>query len=222
LEAATIFNDAQNISLCVSQLSFFRSDAWLFKDLSFDVGPSQVVWIKGQNGRGKTSLLRILVGLAQADKGTLAWGYSESTKQDNECGAGRFVYIGHVNALKDELTASESVQFLSNLHNQLIPVKSIDIAFRKLGIERCSHQLVRNLSQGQKRRVALARLALEERPSVWILDEPFDTLDNEGIEIINNLIVEHLARKGSVIFTSHIPFARSDVLVKQVNLDEAG
>jgi heme exporter protein A len=210
------FNSAPTTLLQVSELALQRGDAWLFKNLSFHVSSGQILWLRGQNGRGKTSLLRVLVGLAQPERGTLAWSNSNLANESFS----KAVYIGHANGLKDELTVLESLQFLARVHGHTLTQTMALTALRHLHIAHCCNRLVRTLSQGQQRRVALARLALETTPNLWVLDEPFDTLDAEGVRIVNHLLSEHLARQGSIVLTSHIPLELMNTKVQQLNLDE--
>jgi heme exporter protein A len=125
-------------------------------------------------------------------------------------------YIGHANALKDDLTVTESLTFLARLHGLECQSQRINAALRTLAIHHRRHAFVRTLSQGQRRRVALARLALESEPSVWILDEPFDALDTQGIEAVNQLLAAHLARGGSVLLTSHLALSLPETPVTEL------
>ncbi len=203
--------------LTAEQLAFRRGDEWLFQNVSFAIRPGQLLWLRGQNGRGKTSLLRIIVGLTPPDHGTLRWPNTSPSESSNEVRP--LTYIGHTNGLKDDLTVTESLHFLARLHGQDCAPDSITKALRKLSIHHRSKLTVRTLSQGQRRRVALARLALEREASLWVLDEPFDTLDQDGIHIVNGLIEGHLARQGSVILTSHLPLNLSGAQIHTLDLD---
>jgi heme exporter protein A len=178
-----------------------RGEDLLFKDFSFEIHENQLVWLKGENGRGKTSLLRLIVGLSEPDFGSLAWRIA--SREDHESHKDKLVYIGHKNALKNDLTVAESLGFLAKLHGRTVTAQYIESALRILALQHRSNALVRTLSQGQRRRVALARLGLETIPSLWVLDEPFDSLDTQGTEIVNHLILQHIARGGSVMLTSH-------------------
>ncbi len=171
-----------------------RGRAWLFRGLDLTLAPGQLCWLRGQNGSGKTSLLRTLVGLSRPEEGEI------------DHAAAATVYIGHSTALKDDLSAHEALQFLASLHDRDRRTDSIDAALRRLQVLQSSRHSVRTLSQGQRRRVALARLALEDQPALWVLDEPFDALDPAGMDIVLQLIREHLLRRGAVILSSHIPF----------------
>lgn len=179
-----------------------RGNEWLFNDLSFQIFPGQIVWLQGQNGRGKTSLLRLIVGLAQPERGALMWavpqeGLDTVTRKN-------LVYIGHTNGLKDDLTVTESLQFLARLHGRDSSPEAVTNALQMMQMLHRKNALVRTLSQGQRRRVALARLALERDPCMWVLDEPFDALDAQGISVVNQLLLEHIQRGGCVFLTSHL------------------
>ena len=184
-----------------------RGQEWLFRDFSFSVKPGELVWLRGQNGSGKTSLLRIVAGLSRPEAGTI-------TITGGRPGA----YIGHANALKDDLTVTESLTFLARLHDLESSAQGIRDALRTLAIHHRRQAVVRTLSQGQRRRVALARLALEREPSLWVLDEPFDALDVHGIEAVNRLLAAHLARGGSVLLTSHLALSLPPGLVTELEL----
>jgi len=193
-------------------LGYRRGDDWLFRGLGFAVHAGCLHWVKGPNGRGKTSLLRLLVGLAQAEEGRLTW----------PPGAPRPLYLGHTHALKDDLTALESLQFLAQLHGRACSAEALAAALGALGVDRRRNQWVRTLSQGQRRRVALSRLALEDSAALWVLDEPFDALDADGIAAVHGLMQAHLDRGGSVVLTSHIPLPPIQAGVAVIDLDVQG
>jgi heme exporter protein A len=199
--------------LTAKGLSCRRASEWLFQGLDFECGSGQLVWLRGTNGSGKTSLLRILAGLSYADEGQLSFH-----TQDTGAFRKTLVYIGHTNGLKDDLTAFESLDFVARLHGRPCDQEVLSMALRRLAIHHRRHAAVRTLSQGQRRRVALSRLALEREPGLWILDEPFDSLDAEGIDVINGLLQEHLARGGGVVMTSHVPLHIKDANVRQLEL----
>lgn len=138
-------------------------------------------------------MLRILVGLSEPDKGTV------KLKEN-----ANILYVGHANGVKNDLTVAESFEFLARIHSVKYSQKSITYALEKLGIAQKMNSLIGTLSQGQRRRVALARLALDKRPSLWVLDEPFDALDNVGIDVINELLLNHIENEGSILLSSHL------------------
>jgi len=193
-----------------------RGNEWLFSNLSLDVFSGQIIWLKGHNGRGKTSLLRLITGLATPDKGTINWGQASLRSDFNF--REHLVYIGHANGLKDDLTVSESLQFLARLHDRDCTPLAVAGALKCLNMQHRAHALVRTLSQGQRRRVALARLALESEPSLWVLDEPFDALDVDGISVVNRLLLDHAARGGSVLLTSHLALSLDPARVSLIEL----
>ena len=175
----------------------------LFQHLAFELPPGQLAWVRGHNGRGKTSLLRLAAGLSSPECGEVLYdGRPVQRLRDDD----RLpVFIGHANALKDDLTATEALQFLLRLHGRAWDTATAHAALNSLGLPGRHHVPVRTLSQGQRRRVALARLAVEREPGLWILDEPFDALDTDGMAVLNQLLAGHLARFGSVLLTSHVP-----------------
>lgn len=195
-----------------------RGREWLFRGLGFRLSSGQLLWLRGHNGSGKTSLLRMVVGLTPPHAGTLERGL-----QPGRWGAGapdlRVVYLGHSNGLKEQLTVTESLRFLAALHGCATDDASVAQALGRLSMQHRRHVLTSALSQGQRRRVALARLALERLPSLWVLDEPFDALDTEGIATVHALLDEHLARGGAVLLTSHVPPDRTRLRVDELHLD---
>jgi heme exporter protein A len=199
--------------LTAKSLSCRRGNEWLFKGLDFKCEPEQLLWLRGSNGSGKTSLLRILAGLSLADEGELSF-----RTDDRAAFRKTLVYVGHTNGLKDDLTVLESLNFVAKLHGRPSGNEALGIALRRLAIHHRRHAYVRTLSQGQRRRVALSRLALEHEPCLWILDEPFDSLDAEGIDAINGLLKEHLDRGGGIVLTSHVPLSLADANIRQIEL----
>ncbi|MDP2064774.1 MAG: cytochrome c biogenesis heme-transporting ATPase CcmA [Burkholderiaceae bacterium] len=211
---ATTSEAGDTALMIVRALACRRGNEWLFENLDFSVGRSGCVWLRGHNGSGKTSLLRVVAGLSRPDRGTVQ--FLRRTIDESEPDAASCVYIGHANGLKDDLTVFESLQFLARLHGRPAAVTDMDGALQRLGMSHRRNAFVRTLSQGQRRRVALARLALETAPTLWVLDEPYDALDASGIDVVDDMLVGHLARGGGVLLTSHLPLGpkapRADVL----------
>jgi len=177
-----------------------RGGRLLFKGLHFTLAPGQVTWLRGRNGRGKTTLLRLLAGLATPAEGEVRLGNARW----DAAARGRVLYLGHQNALAADLRVGEALAFLAALHGRPAGEEVVAAALARLGVARRRNAFVRTLSQGQRRRSALARLALPEPPPVWLLDEPFDALDTEGAEALHAIVAEHAARGGSALVTSHI------------------
>jgi heme exporter protein A len=181
-----------------------RGERLLFRGVSLELRAGQAVWLRGCNGRGKTSLLRLVTGLARPACGQVLWG-GEPVRRSSSY-RHRLVHVGHAAALKDELTVAEALGFLARLHGRDGSMRAVRAALARLGVEGRADATVRSLSQGQRKRVALARLALEERAGLWLLDEPFDGLDTDAAERLDDLLDGHLARGGSLLLASHLPF----------------
>jgi heme exporter protein A len=213
------FQHAQSAGMRARDLTVRRGTEVLFKALNFDLLPGQLVWLRGTNGSGKTSLLRVLAGLSKPDGGQLSWN-EQPIAQSPDYRAS-LVYMGHANALKDDLTASEALRFLVNMHARPCPADRLDAALRRMGVFHRRKLPVRMLSQGQRRRVALARLALEDKPGFWVLDEPFDALDDAGLALVQELFRDNVHRGGTVLFTSHIAVRPEGMPLTELTLQGA-
>ena len=197
-----------------------RGTRLLFKNLHFEVKAGQVVWVRGQNGRGKTSLLRLAAGLSTPEHGQILID-GQTARRTSDIRP-QHLFIGHANALKEDLTAAEALAFLLRLHGRPCDAATVSGALERLDLASRRHAMVRTLSQGQRRRVALARLCVETEASLWILDEPFDALDTDGVERVNGLLSEHVARGGSVLLTSHLPVNADMLRPIDIDLDRFG
>lgn len=176
----------------------------LFRGLNLQLEPGSVTWLRGTNGSGKTSLLRILAGLSQPSEGEVTWAGKPLRQVASEARQG-MVYIGHANALKEDLTLVEAVAFLAVLAGLDEPGGRARRALHHLNLANRCDATVRTLSQGQRRRGALARLVLDEQPRTWVLDEPFDALDSQSVAILCAMIEANTLRRGAVLLTSHQP-----------------
>ena len=175
-----------------------RGGRRLFSDLGFALGAGELLRVRGANGTGKTTLLRALAGLTRAADGTVRW-----RGKDRDWDFGReMLFLGHAPALKDDLTVFENFSFAC----QLSLLKEEKSALEMLGIARLADLPAKFLSQGQRKRVALARLAVSSSVPLWLLDEPFAALDEEAIGAVRGLIETHLQSGGLVVLTSHQEF----------------
>lgn len=183
-------------------LSCSRGERRLFSDLNVTVRPGSLLTVMGENGSGKTSFLRILCSLLSPDQGSILW-QGEDIRHLKELYSAQLTYIGHLNGIKDDLTALENLSVSASLAGD----DSSDIALRDaleaVGLKRSVQTLpAKVLSQGQKRRVALARLWLSSRP-VWLLDEPFTSLDTAATSLVTQCLLSHLKRGGVAVVVTH-------------------
>jgi heme exporter protein A len=175
----------------------------LFSGVDLDVRAGEVVWLRGRNGRGKTSLMRLIAGVVPTQTGAILF---DGAPRHSLAMERRTLFIGHANALKDDLTVAEALEFLLRIHGHACDAATTASALARWDMQTYRHTLVRALSQGQKRRVALARLAVDcasAHATLWVLDEPFDSLDAGGVDRLNELLAEHLRHGGSVLITGH-------------------
>lgn len=179
-----------------------RGERALFSGVGFGLAPGALLRVTGANGSGKTTLLRALCGLLLPTAGEVRWN-GRSIRTLREEYWSDLLYIGHANALKDDLTAAENLAFACGIAGKAVPRESIQAALERFGLAGREGLPVRALSQGQRRRAALARLAVGATQPLWILDEPFAALDAAGTELVMSLAGEHLARGGMVVLTTH-------------------
>lgn len=172
--------------------------------------------VQGENGKGKTSLLRTLCGFLLPDEGTINWCGNDARELDEEYFA-NLLYLGHHNAIKDELSALENLRISAGLSGIELDEKQAIDALRRMGLKGRERLPTKVLSQGQRRRVALARL-LVGSAKLWVLDEPLTALDVGAVSLIQELMAEHLARDGMVIFTTHQPLLIADVEIRRLAL----
>ncbi len=192
--------------LTAQNLHCVRGGRRLFENLSFAVPSATLLRVSGANGAGKTSLLRMLCGLLLPSGGDVLWR-DVPIRQQREAYWRELRYIGHLAGIKDEFTAAENLIFAAALSGVNITASIARAALEQLGLARFAHIPVRMLSQGQRRRVALARLALPDTTAaLWVLDEPLAALDNDAADCVISLIDARLAAGAVVVMTSHQPF----------------
>jgi heme exporter protein A len=188
--------------LSVTNLSVVKRDRLLFENLNFAVEQGGLLYVKGQNGAGKTSMLRVLAGLVEADCGNVFFS-QQNIKDCRENYHQNLVYFGHKLGINQTLSAVENLQYWCKQHQVVISVHTIFSTLAQLNLVGLEDIPVNNLSAGQQRRVALARLWFKQDAKLWILDEPFTALDTQGIELLSKQITKFLSGGGTVVMTSH-------------------
>jgi heme exporter protein A len=200
------------VMLAGVDLCCIRDDRVLFKDLNFTLPEGQVLLLEGRNGSGKTSLLRILCGFREADAGRVLWRGEDI---DDSRYYADMAYVGHLDGIKKELTVLENLNVSLALGR---PGRfSIGDALKKVHLAGYDDVPAQSLSAGQKRRLSLARLLITGN-LLWILDEPFTSLDKAGIALIESLMREHCAEGGMIVLTSHHDIDLHDAIVQRIYL----
>ena len=185
----------------VSNLSCSKGDKRLFSGVSFTLQPGQWLHLKGDNGVGKTSLLRLACGLSALEDGEITWN-NQAVSKDPQTFRANLAYLGHQLALKDDLSPLENLQTDAAIVGRQLTASDAKQALAQMGLRGRENLPVRVLSQGQKRRTALARL-LVSSAKLWVLDEPFVALDTMAQNALSEVINAHLAKQGMVLLTSH-------------------
>lgn len=188
-------------TLTFAKLGCTKGGRQLFKDVDCRLHAGHWLYVTGANGVGKTSLLRMLCGLAPVESGEILWndapiGSQRDSYQQDLC------YLGHLNALQESMSVQENLMFTSALGGIALNEPKARSVLERFGLRGRARQLVRHLSQGQKRRVALSRLALSSA-RLWVLDEPYVAMDEAGIQMLSDLIASHLDTGGLAVLTSH-------------------
>jgi heme exporter protein A len=184
-------------------LECVRGERRLFAHVGFRLDCGELLFLQGKNGAGKTSLLRMLCGLAQPAAGEILWR-GAGIRQQGEAFRSELCYLGHLNAIKEELTPLENLRAAAQLAGEPLSEDDAIDALEQVGLLGREDLACKYLSQGQKRRVALARLVGEKR-ALWVLDEPFVALDVAAVAWLAGLIGAHLQRGGMAVMTTHQP-----------------
>ena len=201
-----------------SNLECTRGDYVLFSGLSFTLKAGELIYLRGSNGSGKTSLLRIISGLMTPTAGEVNWDGENIVDLREEFNA-ELSYFGHYNAIKDVFTAIENLQAANKLAGIESTEDEVLDVLEKMGLQGREDLPTYFLSQGQKRRVALARLLFSKK-KLWILDEPFSALDVKAVDLLQSVISGHLENAGMVMLTTHQDVHLTSGDVRTINMDE--
>ena len=208
---------ATNHTLSADNLVGVRGDRLLFKQLNFNLSNGTVFYLQGENGSGKTTLLRTICGLSKPYEGTIHWCGDNINSLAEEYSK-NILYIGHLPGIKEDLTALENLQFSLALSGADTSADNATEVLKMLGLAKGLNLPTRMLSQGQKRRVALARLWLQDLP-LWILDEPFTALDASATALLKQKIEAYANDGGIVVMTTHQEVALNVPKFEQLRLD---
>ncbi|HAS63359.1 MAG TPA: heme ABC transporter ATP-binding protein CcmA [Vibrio sp.] len=201
----------------VKQLTAIRDERILFESLSFAIGSGELVQIEGRNGTGKTTLLRIVAGLGERDDGEIFWN-EENIESNRDSYHQDLLFLGHQTGVKRELTAYENLRFYISVHNnQSVDKETIYQALVKVGLAGREDVPVAQLSAGQQRRVALARLWLSDH-KLWILDEPLTAIDKQGVKVLEALFLNHAEQGGIVVLTTHQDMFADNPKLRKIKL----
>ncbi|MGC1729323.1 MAG: cytochrome c biogenesis heme-transporting ATPase CcmA [Steroidobacteraceae bacterium] len=187
-------------ALQAENLELWRAERHVLRGVGFSLAAGECLQVRGANGAGKTTLLRAVCGLLYPEAGRVLWD-GDDVQTDLPAYHSRLIYIGHEPPLKSDLSALENLRFWIGVR-QPVQRRALEAALERVGAGRWSSRPVRTLSAGQRRRVALAALALLAAP-LWLLDEPTTNLDADGQQLVGTLIEEQLARGGLVVAAGH-------------------
>ena len=208
---------ATNHTLNADNLVGVRGDRLLYEQLNFNLSNGTVLYLQGENGSGKTTLLRTICGLSKPFEGNINW-CGENIHSLAEEYSKQVLYIGHLAGIKEDLTALENLQFSLSLSGADISSDKAAETLKMLGLTKGLNLPTRMLSQGQKRRVALARLWLQALP-LWILDEPFTALDTHATLLVKQKIEDFANDGGIVVLTTHQAVSMNVPRFEQLRLD---
>ena len=186
----------------IISINLSRNKKIIFKNFCLKIFSSEIITLIGRNGSGKTSLLEMITGLLKPESGVIRIN-KINIEDIGERKRDQFIYIPYEDALKENLTINENLQIWANLASIDLSEKLFEKSLNYFSLSKIKHVLVSKLSQGQKKKIALTKLLLTNC-SLWILDEPFNSLDKESIEILKKLFLSHKKNGGVVLFASHI------------------
>ena len=193
----------------IKNISLSRNDNPILSNINLELDSSSVINIHGRNGCGKTSLLKIIVGITEPTDGIIN---NNILSDDNK----NITYIGHKHGIKNNLTLSENILFEPSIYNG--KQENIDDMIKRYQMGKYKDYLSKNLSHGQQKKISLIKAGLSNA-KVWVIDEPYSALDKDAIKILDSCIYEHLCNQGSVIMTNHEPITDKEYKVINFKID---
>jgi len=204
--------------LNLNHLTSIRTGKLLFGELSFQLNRGEMLYVQGANGAGKTTLLKIISGVLRADSGEVLWN-GLNIHESLEDYRSIMAYINHQQAQKDELSVLENLEITLSISGIFEQKALLQDALNLVGLSQYHLRPFRTLSQGQKRRLSMARLVVDKTRPLWILDEPFNALDKAGIHLLEGFMQSHIDAGGMVVLTSHLEpnFSQKSLKVLRLN-----
>ena len=202
--------------ISAKNLTCIREERMLFENLDLNICAGDIVQIEGANGSGKTSLLRILAGLSLPYEGDVLF-QNKPIAQTREQFHQNLLFLGHLAGVKGEMSAQENLEFNLALHG--LDSNSAEETLSEVNLLGFEDALASHLSAGQHRRIALARLYQSQAP-IWILDEPFTAIDKSGVQVLEQLFIEHAQKGGIVLLTTHQDLSIESKLLTKISLQK--
>lgn len=206
-------------ALQAAALSCVRGDRTLFRGVDVALDAGELLHVSGYNGSGKTTLLRALAGLFRPEAGEIRW-QGRNIRRLREEYTRQLLYLGHLNGIKGDLTGVENLRIASILDGRTLDERRAWDVLDRIGLRGHEDLPCKHLSQGQKRRVALARLLVNDAP-LWILDEPFTALDVDAVDLLQSVICAHLGDGGMAVITTHRSVDMIDADTRTLELGNA-
>ena len=187
--------------LLINNLSFSRNETKIFENLNLSLNNKEIIQIKGRNGSGKTTFLKVILNILEPKSGEIIWK-GKSVKKNIFDFYNQTTFIMDNNTSTRELSVENNINFWKGLSSSKLNSDEIFKLLKKLDIEKCYKTKAMYLSSGERKKLELLRLILEQK-KLWILDEPFNHLDDLSIEILNQTFLDHLNNDGMILFASH-------------------
>ena len=187
--------------LLINNLSFLRNNNVIFENLNLSLSNNEMIQIKGKNGSGKTTFLKAILNILEPNSGEIVWK-GKNIKKNIFDFYSQTTFIMDNNTSTREMSVKDNINFWKGLTSSKLNNEEIFVILKKLDIEKYYKTKVMYLSSGEKKKLELMRLILEQK-KLWILDEPFNHLDDLSIEILNQTFLDHINNKGMILFASH-------------------